>query len=207
LIVSLTTGIVLGLSAGFAPGPLLALVVSQTLEHDVKEGVKVALAPLVTDLPIILLALFLSTKLSGFRAGLGVVSVCGGLFVSYLAYENLRTHRPDVDLRETESRALRRGVLANFLSPHPYLFWLGVGVPIIAGAWEESGFAAAAFVGGFYLCLVGSKVILALIVGRSRGFLTGRTYAYAMRVLGALMLLFASMLFVDGAELLGLLDP
>ncbi|MDY6953588.1 MAG: LysE family translocator, partial [Thermodesulfobacteriota bacterium] len=52
---TLAIGIVLGLSAGFAPGPLLALVISQTLRHNAVEGLKVALAPLVTDLPIILI--------------------------------------------------------------------------------------------------------------------------------------------------------
>ena len=31
-----TIGIVLGLSAGFAPGPLLTLVISETLQHDIK---------------------------------------------------------------------------------------------------------------------------------------------------------------------------
>ena len=54
---SLLTGVIFGLSAGFAPGPLLTLVITQTLKHNIKEGVKVALAPLLTDLPIILAAL------------------------------------------------------------------------------------------------------------------------------------------------------
>jgi hypothetical protein len=46
-------GIIFGLSAGLAPGPLLMLVISDTLRHGIKAGVKVALAPVITDLPII----------------------------------------------------------------------------------------------------------------------------------------------------------
>jgi len=49
----LTIGIMLGTSAGFAPGPLLTLVISESLQHGVKSGAKVALAPIITDLPII----------------------------------------------------------------------------------------------------------------------------------------------------------
>ena len=49
---ALTAGILLGLSAGFAPGPLLTLVIAQTLKHNVREGIKVALAPLISDFPI-----------------------------------------------------------------------------------------------------------------------------------------------------------
>ena len=43
----LTIGAALGLSAGLAPGPLLTLVISETLQHGVKSGVKVALAPVI----------------------------------------------------------------------------------------------------------------------------------------------------------------
>jgi threonine/homoserine/homoserine lactone efflux protein len=38
----LTAGIVLGLSAGFSPGPLTAFVISQALRYGVKEGLKVS---------------------------------------------------------------------------------------------------------------------------------------------------------------------
>jgi len=58
----LTIGTLLGLSAGLAPGPLLTLVISETLQHDIKSGVKVALAPFITDLPIIILTVCGSLK-------------------------------------------------------------------------------------------------------------------------------------------------
>ncbi|MDH3383440.1 MAG: LysE family translocator, partial [Deltaproteobacteria bacterium] len=61
----LGAGIVLGLSAGFSPGPLLAMVLSQTIRHGAREGIKIAAAPLLTDLPIILVSTFLLAKLSG----------------------------------------------------------------------------------------------------------------------------------------------
>lgn len=50
----LLSGILLGLSGGLAPGPLLTLVASETLRHGARAGVRVALAPLLTDLPIVL---------------------------------------------------------------------------------------------------------------------------------------------------------
>ena len=77
----LIIGTVLGLSAGFAPGPLLTLVISETLQHDIKAGVKVALAPILTDLPIIILTLLVLSKLSSFHGILGIVTMLGGCFV------------------------------------------------------------------------------------------------------------------------------
>ena len=57
----ISAGLVYGLSAGFSPGPLMALVISQTLKHGIREGAKVAMAPLITDLPIILVSLLVLT--------------------------------------------------------------------------------------------------------------------------------------------------
>jgi threonine/homoserine/homoserine lactone efflux protein len=76
----LIAGIILGLSAGVAPGPLLTLVISETIQHNIKAGVKVALAPLVTDLPIVLLTFFIISKLSSFNLILGIISLCGACF-------------------------------------------------------------------------------------------------------------------------------
>ncbi len=60
----LISGVVFGLAAGIAPGPLLALVFSETLKYEKKEGVKVAISPLITDLPIVIFVLFMLSTLS-----------------------------------------------------------------------------------------------------------------------------------------------
>ena len=88
---AIAAGVILGLSAGLAPGPLLALVVTQTLRHSVREGMKVASVPLITDLPIILLSVLLLSNLNEFHYVLVLISLIGGLYVLYLSYENLRT--------------------------------------------------------------------------------------------------------------------
>ena len=205
MIVSLTAGIVLGLSAGFSPGPFLALVISQSLEHGAREGMKVAMAPLITDVPIILISVFILTRLASFNMLLGGITVAGGLFLSYLAYESLRTTGFDPTMQHGKPRSLRKGVLVNFLNPHPYLFWLTVGSPIIIKGWAESPFMPAGFLAGFYGCLVGSKVLVAASVGKSRRFFTGKVYAWVMRVLGVLLALFAVVLFWNALEFFGVL--
>ena len=43
----------LGLTAGISPGPLLTIVISETLKHGRKEGFKVAVSPLFTDVLIV----------------------------------------------------------------------------------------------------------------------------------------------------------
>lgn len=194
----LTSGTLLGLAAGFSPGPLLVMVISQTLRHNIKEGIKVSCAPLLTDLPVILLTVFLFMKLPDFKPLLGVISIAGGLFVLYLGYESLCTKGTQINLSQVEPKSLKKGAIVNLLSPHPYLFWFSIGTPTIMKAIQVSPAAPAVFVGSFYIFLVGSKVVLALLVGRSIKFMEGNIYIYTMRFLGLSLILLSFMLFKEG---------
>ncbi len=198
----LSAGLVLGLSAGFSPGPLLALVIAQSVQHGAGEGMKVAAAPLLTDLPIVLAVTLLLTRLPRTDTVLGVIALVGGLFVLYLAYGSWRVKPLEAGVVAAAPQSLRRGALVNLFSPHPYLFWLTVGAPTMLRAWDESPPAAVAFVLGFYICLIGSKLVVALAAGRTRGWLTGKPYVYLMRGLAVLLLVFALILFRDGVEML-----
>jgi threonine/homoserine/homoserine lactone efflux protein len=198
----LTAGVVLGLSAGLSPGPLLALVLAQTLQFGAREGIKVALAPLVTDGPIILLSVYVVGRLAVVPGALAAISLCGGVFVLSLAYQNLRATSLVLTAQRPGRGALVKGVLVNALSPHPYLFWLTVGAPTIAKAAAENQLLGVLFVGSFWGCLVGSKVCLATLVGRSRHQLSDRAYRTVMRVLGLVLVAFAGLLIYDGCKII-----
>jgi len=201
----LTIGAVLGLSAGFAPGPLLTLVISETLQHGIKSGLKVAIAPIITDLPIIIVSLFLISKLSNFHEILGIISLIGGCFILYMGYKSISTTGIDLNAKKIKPKSLTKGVLTNALSPHPYLFWLSVGAPVMTKAMNQNSVFPLAFIAGFYAFLVGSKVVLALLAGKSKNYLSGNAYRYVMRLLGLLLCIFAIILLRDGLNLLGLI--
>jgi threonine/homoserine/homoserine lactone efflux protein len=201
---AIAAGVILGLSAGLAPGPLLALVVTQTLKHSVREGMKVASAPLITDAPIIVLSVLLLSKLNESNYVLGSISFIGGLYVLYLSYENIRTKNLILETGKDQPQSLKKGALVNALNPHPYLFWMTVGAPMIFKTYNESSFSPAVFVLSFYVMLVGSKLALALIVGKSRTFLTSRGYIWVLRILGGMLALFACFLIKDAFVFLGI---
>jgi len=54
----------------------------------------------------------------------------------------------------------------------------------------------------FYLALVGSKVVVALMAGRSRAFLRGRAYRFVMGLLGLMLAVFAVLLLCQGIRYL-----
>jgi threonine/homoserine/homoserine lactone efflux protein len=201
----LSSGTLLGLASGLAPGPLLVLVVSETLRHDIRAGIKVAIAPLITDVPIIVVSLMVLNRLAHFKTILGGVSILGGLFILYLGYDSIKTKGLEFSLSPISRNSFKKGIITNALNPHPYIFYMTVGAPIIFKAINQNFFSALSFIGSFLLFLVGSKVILAVVAERSRAFLKGPFYIGLMRILGGLLFFFSIMLFRDGLKLLGLI--
>lgn len=200
----LTIGSILGLSAGFAPGPLLTLVISETLQYGLRSGIKVAIAPLITDLPVILLSLFILKKISGFHELLGAISLLGALFIFFLGCRNFFLPVRSMKPVPVQPKSFLKGVTVNALSPHPYLFWIGVGAPLVFQALARDRFSAPAFIGSFYLLLVGAKLLLALLVSQSRSFLSGTVYSIVMKVLAIMLVFFSLILFRDSLNYFGI---
>lgn len=198
----LATGALLGLGAGLSPGPLLTLVVSESLRRGAAAGIRVALAPLLTDLPIIALVLLGLGRIANHGMLPGILALIGGGLVIWMGLGELRGTGGVVVEGRAELHPFRRGVLVNVFSPYPYLFWLGVGGPMILKAWGQNQAAAFVFLGSFYLLLVGSKVLLACAVGRLT-FLSSTAYRNILRGLALLLCLFGLSLVYEGLSLCG----
>jgi len=196
------TGALLGLTAGISPGPVLTLVISETIRKNRQAGIKVALSPLITDFPIILISLLLLSGFDQSRTALGIIALAGALFLLYLGYDCLKFKDLNPDLENPGPGSLMKGAAANLLNPHPYLFWITVGAPIVFKAWQVNGWAVAAFFLSFYLFLVGSKIMVALLVHRSKAFLNSRGYTWIIRGLGIILFIFALFFLLDGIKML-----
>ena len=196
----LIMGIIFGLSAGISPGPLLTLVMSQTLRFGKKEGIKIAVATLITDIPIVFLTILVLAKLSSFNIILGLISFTGALFLFYLAYENITIKKVNLQSKNIKINSLEKGIIANFLNPHPYLFWFSIGGPIILKSYQISIVPAILFIFGFYVCLIGSKIVIALSIDKSKNFFIKNLYFYTIKFLGILLLVFALLFVNDGLK-------
>lgn len=201
----LVTGVIFGLSGGLSPGPLLTLVVCQSLKHGVREGIKVSLAPLFTDFPIVLVTIYILSRLSDIQPVIGAISFFGAAFLIFLGYESLSFTGVDIEPSEIKPQSVKKGIIANFLNPNPYLFWFSIGAPIALKAYKNSTLTLILFVLCLYAVLVGSKISIAIVVGKSRRLLKSRHYVYTTRLLGVILLVFAVLFIKDGLIAFGLL--
>lgn len=186
----LILGSFLGLAAGMSPGPLLAITISETLQHGKWEGIKVAISPLITDLPIILSVLFILSHLANYNSVIGIIAFFGASYLIYSGMESLKIKRGNIELKVEKKEGLKKGVIVNFGNPHPYIFWISIGGPIIFKSLNTNIWAMLLFVLGFYIFLVGSKVVVALIVERSKSFINSRYYVSVIQILGIAQIVF-----------------
>ena len=86
----LSAGLLFEVPSGIAPGPVLVLIISETLGYGICAGTKVACIPLLTHVPVVLASAFLFIKISKMDILLGVISLFGSVFLLYLGTKNIR---------------------------------------------------------------------------------------------------------------------
>jgi threonine/homoserine/homoserine lactone efflux protein len=196
-------GLGLGIGAGITPGPLLALIINETLRGGWQSGVLVALAPPLGDIVVVALCFWVLVHLP--EGMLPLLGIGGGLYVLFLARETWQTTSSvlpsTTNTAASHRQSLLKGLVVNLLNPHPYIFWMTVAGPLVNRGYQQSAFGPiVAFVSGFYGCLVGSKLVLALLTHTGRARLQGKGYQLALRVSGGFLFLFALMLIWGGVR-------
>lgn len=157
----------------------------------------VSAAPFITDPPIVLLCAW---ALSGAMAAvlLPWLSVGGGLFVIALGIGTIRASAAVGTTSASAPHPLRDGIVVNALSPHPYLFWITVGGPLVVRFDAAAPGGGIAFVAVFLSLVVAGKIVLAMVVERSRSWLEGRGYRWLLIAMGAMLIIMGAWLVADG---------
>lgn len=165
-------GLTLGLSATASPGPFQAYLLSQSLKNGWKRTLPAIFGPLISDGPIILLALFVLTQVPA--SFLKWIQISGGFFLIYLAWNAFTAYRnfdeKNLTLPESNQQNLLKASLINALSPGPYMFWGLINGPILIKAWKISPALAFSFLAGFYATLIGGFLLFIIVFSTARQF-------------------------------------
>jgi len=163
-------GIGYGFAAAAQPGPFQTYVISQSLTKGWRKALPAALAPLVSDGPIIALCLLVLSQVPIWLQRF--LYIAGGLFILYLAYGTYQAWKNfDVNIPSSESAAgqsIWQAALMNALSPGPYIFWSLVTGPILMRGWRETPVHGIGFLTGFYIILISGLALIILVFGMAR---------------------------------------
>jgi threonine/homoserine/homoserine lactone efflux protein len=144
------------LAAAAQPGPLQAFLLSQVAEKGWRHTLPAALAPLLSDGPIAILAVFVLGRLP--QTLTRALEAAGGLLLLYLAWSAFREWRREAVAGAAEGssapRTLLQAAAVNILNPNPYLAWTLVLGPALVAAWREQPAHAIGLVVSFYATMV-----------------------------------------------------
>ena len=177
----LMAGLSLGFAAAVQPGQFQAYLVARTMSHGWRHTVPASLAPVLSDVPVVVLVMIALARLPA--TWLDALRLVGGAFLIVLAARAARPATGDTVLvgrpRTPAHRTVLEAALVNLLNPNPYLAWALVLGPLLLSAWRESPSAAAAFLAGFYgtMVLVTAGTVMALAGARSLGPRVSRVLA------------------------------
>lgn len=154
---------IFGVSYAFAcvvqPGPFQAFLFSQSVTNGWRKTIPLVFAPLLSDLPVIILVMLVLTNVP--PEVLLIFQIVGGVFLVYLAfnaYQAWRTFAPNVTEESAPQLTFHKALLVNLLNPNPYLAWSLVMGPLLLKGWNENPANSILLLCGFY----GSMIIYSI---------------------------------------------
>ncbi len=192
-------GLMLGITAGLSPGPLLFLMISETVKGGKIKGIKVSLAPLFTDIPLIFAVIFTLKHLRNISLLLGIISLAGSLLLFSYGYRDLRIKKLNLQGGNIKTGSFQKGLFTNLLNPHPYIFWFFIGIPLLI---KVNALERIVFISSFLFAIVGSKICLTFIVDRSKKFVESKHYIRIIKFLGLILIFLGIILLKYAIECL-----
>jgi threonine/homoserine/homoserine lactone efflux protein len=162
------TGIGLAFAAGIQPGPLQAFILSKVVERGWLRTLPASAAPLISDIPIAILMLFILRHLPPEMAR--VLQIAGGLLLlsfAALAFRQWARNAATGPGRSTGGTLLQ-AVAVNLLNPGPYIGWSLILGPVVIKAWNEAPARALALVIAFYCTMVATLALTIVLFGATR---------------------------------------
>ena len=150
-------GMALALPATILPSSFKIFLISRSLAIGWRSTMPAVFTPLITDIPIIIVALLLLNQIP--TNFLHMLRILGGLFILYIAWRIIRLWRKGGPMFEASEQAsqqsFRQALVINALNPNPYLLWGVVAGPIVlSGMQERSPAVGISFIIGFYVTFV-----------------------------------------------------
>ncbi|MCB0729955.1 MAG: LysE family transporter [Ignavibacteriae bacterium] len=164
-------GITYGFIAAVQPGPLQTYIISQTLTKGWKLTLPVSIAPIISDIPIFFLTIFVLNLFSD--SFLSAIRILGGIFLIYLAFKTYSTWKnyntSEITIKQN-NKTFTNAIIVNILNPNPYLGWSLIMGPLFLEGWQISPHYGISLIIGFYLTMALLLVITILLFAFAKKF-------------------------------------
>ena len=167
--------LIFGMTYSFAavvqPGPFQAFLFSQSITNGWRKTLPLVFAPLISDLPVIILVLFILTNVP--HEVLWILQSIGGVFLLYLAfnaYKAWRNFHQNVVQEVSPQLNIFKAAMVNILNPNPYLAWSLILGPLLIKGWNESPVNGIILLLAFYSFMVIYSIAMIMLFAAARSF-------------------------------------
>jgi len=164
-------GITYSFAAVVQPGPFQAFLFSQSITNGWRKTLPLVFAPLISDLPVIILVLFILTNVP--QEVLWILQSIGGAFLLYLAfnaYKAWRNFHQNVVQEVSPQLNIFKAAMVNILNPNPYLAWSLILGPLLIKGWNESPVNGIILLLAFYSFMVIYSIAMIMLFAAARSF-------------------------------------
>ena len=191
-------GLLLGVGAALAVGPIFVVIVQQAATSGFGAAFRVILGSATADLLLLVPALAFAWIIRSLERGALWVGTVGALFLLWLAWQAARDARRlwrGGQLRVDGRWAFWKGVAGNLANPLTWTFWLATGTPAMLAAQRAGGTAGLVlFTATWFLVASGLEAVIAFAVARSGRMVGARGQAWLTAASAVAFLCFAATL-------------
>ncbi len=141
------TSFLVGLSGALAPGPMLSITISDSVEKGFIAGPLIVSGHIISEILLVILLFAGLGWLIGSAPAAFIIGVAGGLVLIVMGLQmvkskpSLKSRAGDLNLK-SKSRSIFEGILSSISNPYFFIWWATIG-----GAFLFQGVALAGLVG------------------------------------------------------------
>ena len=127
------TGI--GLSLAAPPGPVNAIIASQTVTRSWRAGFLVGVGATTADSIFLAVSIVAHSAIASIQGWVPIIALLGAGVMAYFAWNTVRAWQRAADIMQTKpeehAKSYATGLSVNITSPYPILWWLTAGLVLI----------------------------------------------------------------------------
>src|SRR5207249_358020 len=135
ILATVLAGIGIGLSLGAPPGPVTAIIASQTVTRSWRAGFLVGMGATTADTIFLAVSVVTHSAVASIQGWVPIIALLGAGVMAYFAWNTVRALRRAADIAESKpeehAKSYATGFSVNITSPYPILWWLTAGLVLI----------------------------------------------------------------------------
>ncbi len=194
LLLFVVTSFLVGLSGALAPGPMLTVTISDSIEKGFIAGPLIISGHIITEI-VLILFLFagIGWLIDSILTGI-IIGIIGGLILILMGLQMFRSRIGSSNKKVKRSykskyRSILDGMLTSLANPYFFIWWATIGA-----AFLFKGIAIAGFLGilGFLIGHWSADIAwygtVSFLTSRGSNLMTPRSHEYILKVCGSFLI-------------------